>query len=115
MTAAMMVARKTPPQGMPVLDRICGLTMMMYDIAKNVVRPAMISVDAVVPFSLRWKNFSMFLYLFFPGLIGTRTLRTRSGENRDSPWNTSSERAHPSTAMGHRDHGVHGRLAETSP
>lgn len=26
---AMMVARKTPPHGMPVCERICGLTMMM--------------------------------------------------------------------------------------
>ena len=27
--AAMMVARNTPPHGIPVCDRICGLTMMM--------------------------------------------------------------------------------------
>ena len=58
--AAMMVARNTPPHGIPVCDRICGLTMMIYDIAKNVVRPAMTSVDTVVPFSFRWKNFSIF-------------------------------------------------------
>ena len=65
--AAMMVARNTPPHGIPVEDRICGLTMMMYDIAKNVVRPAMTSVDTVVPFSLRWKNFSISLYLSWVG------------------------------------------------
>ena len=29
MMAAMMVARNTPPHGIPVEDRICGLTMMM--------------------------------------------------------------------------------------
>ena len=27
--AAMMVARNTPPHGIPVWDRICGLTMMI--------------------------------------------------------------------------------------
>ena len=69
--AAMMVARNTPPHGIPVCDSICGLTMMMYDIAKNVVRPAMTSVDTVVPFSLRWKNFSIFPYLYFSWLVGT--------------------------------------------
>ena len=29
MMAAMMVARNTPPHGIPVCDRICGLTPMM--------------------------------------------------------------------------------------
>ena len=29
MMAAMMVARNTPPHGIPVCDRICGLTTMM--------------------------------------------------------------------------------------
>ena len=83
----MMVARNTPPHGMPVCDRICGLTMMMYDMAKNVVRPATISVDTVVPFSFRWKNFSIFSISIFLGLVGAGRLARGacSGENRDSP------------------------------
>ena len=87
--AAMMVARNTPPHGIPVCDSICGLTMMMYDIAKNVVRPAMTSVDTVVPFSLRWKNFSIFPYLYF-SWVG-RTFRLLGGafrrELRLALWN----------------------------
>ena len=91
--AAMMVARNTPPHGIPVCDSICGLTMMMYDIAKNVVRPAMTSVDTVVPFSLRWKNFSIFPYLYFSWVgrnvptIGRRVparIATRLVESWDS-------------------------------
>ena len=61
MIAAMMVARNTPPHGMPVWLRIWGLTTMMYAMAKNVVRPARISVETVVPFSFKWKNFSIVL------------------------------------------------------
>lgn len=67
--------------------------MMMYDIAKNVVRPAMTSVDTVVPFSLRWKNFSIFPYLYFSWVgrnvptIGRRVparIATRLVESWDS-------------------------------
>ena len=66
-TAGTDLAEYELNHGIPVEDRICGLTMMMYDIAKNVVRPAMTSVDTVVPFSLRWKNFSISLYLSWVG------------------------------------------------
>ena len=54
--------------------------------AKNVVRPAMISVETVVPFSLRWKNFSIFSFLIFLGLVGACHMVACAGENRDSPW-----------------------------
>ena len=87
---------KTIMDGIPVEDRICGLTMMMYDIAKNVVRPAMTSVDTVVPFSLRWKNFSISLYLYLswvgrnvstvarrvPARIATRLMESWDSEQR---------------------------------
>ena len=38
---------------MPVWLSMLGFTKMMYDMAKKVVRPAMISVETVVPFSFR--------------------------------------------------------------
>src|SRR4051812_1399040 len=43
--ATSAVALSTPEKGMPVplVDRIAGLTITMYDIVTNVVRPPMIS------------------------------------------------------------------------
>ena len=59
MTEAMIVARKTAPDGIPVSERMAGFTKMIYAIAKKVVRPAMISVLGVVPYFLRLKSFSI--------------------------------------------------------
>ena len=51
MNPANAVAMNTPPAGIPVTDRTVGLTAKMYAIAKNVVKPARISLLAVVLFS----------------------------------------------------------------
>ncbi|MNY20349.1 hypothetical protein D3C86_1538230 [compost metagenome] len=56
--AARQVATKTASRSMPVDERMSGLTKMMYDIVRNVVRPATISVRAVVPCSRSLNNFS---------------------------------------------------------
>mgnify|MGYP004710440925 CR=1 FL=1 len=50
---AMIVAKKTACAGIPVCDRTWGLTNKIYDIAKNVVRPAMTSVIGVVLLSFK--------------------------------------------------------------
>ena len=42
-TAAMTVAENTAPLSMPVALRMMGLTARMYDIVRNVVKPANIS------------------------------------------------------------------------
>ncbi|EPI44891.1 hypothetical protein HMPREF1574_00774 [Gardnerella pickettii JCP7659] len=59
---------------MPVWLKIIGFTTIMYDIAKNVVRPAVISVDTFVPFSLRWKNFS--INSLFLGFTAQKTIKS---------------------------------------
>src|SRR5690606_20869809 len=56
--AARQVATNTALRSMPVEDRMSGLTKMMYDIVRNVVRPATISVRALVPCSRNWNSFS---------------------------------------------------------
>ncbi|MNY50135.1 hypothetical protein D3C86_1856180 [compost metagenome] len=56
--AARQVATNTASRSMPVEDRMSGLTKMMYDIVRNVVRPATISVLAVVPCSRSLNSFS---------------------------------------------------------
>ncbi|KAG1078745.1 hypothetical protein G6F40_016589 [Rhizopus arrhizus] len=56
--AARQVATKTASRSMPVDDRMSGLTKMMYDIVRKVVRPATISVRAVVPCSRSVNSFS---------------------------------------------------------
>ena len=53
----------------PAADRMLGLTMMMYAMAKNVVRPARTSVAALEPRSENLKNVSitpLFFGLLFP-------------------------------------------------
>ncbi|EPI50720.1 hypothetical protein HMPREF1576_00731 [Gardnerella pickettii JCP7719] len=59
---------------MPVWLKIIGFTTIIYDIAKNVVRPAVISVDTFVPFSLRWKNFS--INSLFLGFTAQKTMKS---------------------------------------
>ncbi len=59
--AARQVATNTALRSMPVDDRMSGFTKMMYDIVRNVVRPATISVLAVVPCSRRLNSFSSIL------------------------------------------------------
>ncbi|MCY1365308.1 hypothetical protein D9M69_521480 [compost metagenome] len=56
--AARQVATNTALRSMPVDDRMSGLTKMMYDIVRNVVRPATSSVRAVVPCSRSLNSFS---------------------------------------------------------
>ena len=68
MMEAMMVARNTAPHSIPVWLRMLGFTAMIYAIVKKVVRPAMISVETVVPLSLSLKNFSKVKLLPFPSL-----------------------------------------------
>ena len=58
MKPAMAVAVKTAALSMPVVLMILGLTARIYAIVIKVVIPAMISVLAVVPLSLRWKILS---------------------------------------------------------
>ena len=55
-TAAIAVARNTPPRGMPAWERMFGLTARMYAIVMNVVTPATISVRTVVRLRLRRKR-----------------------------------------------------------
>ena len=55
-TAATAVAMKTPPRGMPAMDRMLGLTARMYAIVMNVVMPAATSTLTVVLFLLSLKT-----------------------------------------------------------
>lgn len=48
---ASTVAMNTPLNSIPVLLSIPGFTITMYTIVKNVVIPAMISVETLVPLS----------------------------------------------------------------
>lgn len=61
MKDAMAVAVNTAPASMPAALRIVGLTMRIYAIVINVVRPARISVLSVVLFSFSLNNFSSML------------------------------------------------------
>ena len=45
----MTVAVKIAPAGIPAADKMAGLTARIYDMEKNVVIPAMISVRTVDP------------------------------------------------------------------
>jgi hypothetical protein len=47
----MIVARNTACDGIPANDKICGFTNKIYDIAKNVVKPAITSVLTLVLFA----------------------------------------------------------------
>ena len=63
-----MVAKKTACVGIPATLKMLGLTNKIYDIAKNVVSPAIISVETVVLCSFSLKNLSIFFFfsLFTP-------------------------------------------------
>src|SRR5271156_2211331 len=52
------------PAGIPATLRIAGLTAIMYDIVKNVVRPATISRRIVVPALSRPKYCAIALFIF---------------------------------------------------
>ncbi|CFO74714.1 Uncharacterised protein [Bordetella pertussis] len=56
--AARQVATNTALRSMPVLDRMSGFRKMMYDMVRNVVSPATISVRTVVAWSRSWNSFS---------------------------------------------------------
>jgi hypothetical protein len=50
-TAAKIVATNTAPKSMSALDRILGLTTIIYAIVKKVAIPAKISVRNELPFA----------------------------------------------------------------
>lgn len=52
------VAVKPALNGIPAASIIAGFTAMMYDMARNVVKPPMISVETVLPLSEILKNLS---------------------------------------------------------
>ena len=54
--AARHVATNTALLSIPVVPRMFGLTKMMYDIVRKVVRPATISVRTLEPCSSSLKN-----------------------------------------------------------
>ena len=58
MAAPTQVAVSAALNGMPAACIIAGFTAMMYDMAKNVVRPPMISVGTVLPRAEILKNLS---------------------------------------------------------
>ena len=70
-------------------------------LAKNVVRPARISVETVVPFSFKWKNFSIYSLLpwVYAGLrtacIMLRLAPARIATRPDRPAQRASGAAHP--------------------
>ena len=75
-----LLATVQMPSGIPVAT-------VALNGAKNVVRPARISVETVVPFSFRWKNFS--IYSLLPWVVRGHMPPVGDpvgpGENCDSP------------------------------
>ena len=61
----MIVATNTPPKSIPVpsVDKMAGLTTIIYAIVKNVAKPANNSVFTLVPFSFNLKIFSNIQFL----------------------------------------------------